>query len=66
MLALFLCTAGIEIEQISKQLFTDADYTKGYIADVIGTAIVETAMNRIQHEFQQILLWAEGFLITNR
>lgn len=47
-LALFICTAGEGISQKSQQLLHGDDPAKGYVYDVLGSVIVETAMDKIQ------------------
>ncbi len=44
-IALFVCTAGPEIGNFSKELMHDGDFIKGYIADVVGSEMVESAMD---------------------
>jgi len=39
--ALFLCTAGAELGQRSREAMRDRDLLKGYIYDVVGSEIVE-------------------------
>jgi hypothetical protein len=41
--ALFLCTAGAELGQRSREAMRDRDLLKGYIYDVVGSEIVEAA-----------------------
>jgi hypothetical protein len=64
-LAIFLCTAGEDVSHLSKQLFREGDFPKGYIADVIGSAVVETAMDKMQEELKDMMTSKE-LLITNR
>jgi hypothetical protein len=47
-IAIFACTAGAGISDWSKKLMAEGDLTTGYIADVVGSEIVETAMDKIQ------------------
>ncbi len=51
--AIFACTAGTGIGDYSKELMHDGDFIKGYIADVVGSEIVESAMDKIQNELEQ-------------
>jgi len=46
-LALLLCTAGSGIEEHSQQLMRDGNYPEGFVADVIGSVVVEAAMDKI-------------------
>ncbi len=64
-IALFLCTAGPKIGDISKKLMAQNDYLPGYIFDVIGSIVVETAINNIQQQFAR-KMETSGFKITNR
>jgi len=50
--AIFACTAGAGIGDYSKELMHDGDFIKGYIADVVGSEIVESAMDKIQNELE--------------
>ena len=63
--ALFICTAGKEISQKSKDLLTGENPVLGYIFDVLGSMIVETATDRLQKEIKQIAN-SKGLSITNR
>ncbi len=47
-MAIFACTAGAGISDWSKNLMAEGDLTTGYIADVVGSEVVETAMDKIQ------------------
>lgn len=47
-MAIFACTAGAGISDWSKKLMAEGDLTTGYIADVVGSEVVETAMDKIQ------------------
>jgi hypothetical protein len=46
--ALFVCTAGAGIGEWSKELMSGGDLMKGYVVDVVGSEIVEKAMDKIQ------------------
>lgn len=46
--ALFVCTAGPGIGEWSKELMSGGDLMKGYVVDVIGSEIVEKAMDKVQ------------------
>lgn len=63
--ALFLCTAGPGISNYSKRQMADGDMITGYIMDVIGSLIVESAMDKIQQELETALL-CKGLHISNR
>lgn len=63
--ALFLCTAGDEIGIRSRKAMKERDFLKGYIYDVIGSEIVETAADLMQDDLQKAAA-SEGLKITNR
>lgn len=65
MLAFFVCTAGREITDRSKKLNADGHYLEGYIADIIGSLLVEAAMNLV-HDKLKIEMEKEGLNVTNR
>jgi hypothetical protein len=46
--AIFVCTAGPGISDWSKKLMHDGDMMMGYVVDVLGSEIVENAMDKIQ------------------
>ncbi len=64
-LALFLCTAGPEIGEWSKKLMSEREMMKGYVVDVVGSEIVETAMDNIRNLLEEEMKHA-GLNITNR
>ncbi len=64
-IALFLCTAGPGISNISKRLMKEGELLAGYIFDVIGSLMVEKAMDRLQVRFNKAMK-ARGFKTTNR
>jgi len=63
--ALFLCTAGAEIGQRSREAMRDRDLLKGYIYDVVGSEIVEAAADLMQADLERSMLKI-GKKITNR
>ena len=63
--ALFVCTAGHGIGDYSKKLMHEGDFIKGYIADVVGSEIVESAMDKIQDDLEQQMK-SQGLYITDR
>jgi len=63
--ALFLCTAGDEIGIRSRKAMQDRDFLKGYIYDVIGSEIVETAADLMQDNLEKDAA-SKGLKITNR
>ena len=64
-IAVFACTAGPAISDLSKKLLAEGDLTTGYIMDIIGSAVVETAMDRIQIRLSSRMT-ALGLNISNR
>ena len=50
--ALFTCSAGPEFEAWSQGIATEGDTVKSYILDLLGTEIVECAMDKILVELQ--------------
>jgi hypothetical protein len=63
--AIFLCTAGAEIGIRSKKAMNERDFLKGYIYDVVGSEIVEAAVDIMQEELGKSML-DSGMKITNR
>jgi len=63
-MAVFVCTVGEGISQWSKQMMT-GDPLKGFIADILGSVVVETAIDAIQQKLNDEMLQA-GLKITNR
>ena len=64
-LALFICTAGSRISQLSQELLTGENPVLGYIYDVLGSMIAEAATDKLQLEIQKIAN-EQGSAITNR
>ena len=64
-IAVFLCTAGHEIGIRSRAAMKDGDLLTGYVYDVIGSEIVEAAVDLMQDNLQETMS-AEGRKITNR
>jgi len=64
-IAVFVCTAGEGVSEWSKQMMAANEPLKGFIADILGSVVVETAIDFIQKklsdEMQQM-----GLKITNR
>jgi hypothetical protein len=63
--ALFACTAGPGIGAYSKELMHEGDFVKGYIVDVVGSEIVESAMDKIQNDLEN-QMQSQGLFITDR
>jgi len=64
-IALFLCTAGPGIGEWSKKLMAEGETLKGYVVDVVGSEVVETAMDKIQ-DYLEAEMKQKGLFITNR
>ena len=64
-IAAFVCTAGAGIEQWSKQMMASGDPLKGFIADILGSVVVETAIDLIQQKLSDEMKQT-GLKITNR
>lgn len=64
-IAVFLCTAGEEIGMRSKTAMKERDFLKGYVYDVIGSEIVETAGDLLQADLASNIK-GSGKKITNR
>lgn len=63
--AIFLCTAGNEIGLRSWKAIKTGDLLEGYIYDVIGSEVVETAADLMQNELEECLKKSD-MRITNR
>jgi hypothetical protein len=63
--ALFICTAGEVIGEKSRKSMQAGDLLKGYIFDVAGSIVVESAADRMQTDLHERMA-AEGLNITNR
>ncbi len=64
-LAVFVCTAGPEVSKRSMELSQNGDLIEGFLVDILGSVIVEKAMDRIQKTLQEELL-KNGLKATNR
>lgn len=63
--AFFLCTAGPDIGDYADKLIKDDNVLEGYLMDMVGSEIVEAAMDKIQGELEQYF-HLQGINITNR
>ena len=63
--ALFLCTAGPDVEKWSKDQMKSGDLMKGYVIDVIGSEIVEKAIDKI-HDILEKDMNALNMGVTDR
>ena len=64
-IAFFICTAGEGISRRSQVLLSGDDPVLGYVFDLLGSMIVESATDLLQEEIKRMAL-SEGLLITNR
>ena len=64
-IAVFVCTAGDDISKWSKQMMVANEPLKGFIADIIGSVVVETAIEAIQNKLRTEIA-QKGLKITNR
>jgi len=64
-LALFICTAGPAVGEMSRKSMKEGDLLRGYVYDVIGSEVVESAADRIQEELKKAQ-GARGKNISNR
>jgi len=51
--AIIVCTAGKGITEWSNKLMAEQELIKGYIIDILGSEIVETAINKIQDSLEK-------------
>jgi hypothetical protein len=63
-IAVFVCTAGEQISHWSKQMI-NKDPLMGFIADILGSVVVEAAIDAIQQKLSDEMKQA-GLKITNR
>lgn len=61
----FICTAGQEISELSRNLMLGDDPVLGYIYDVLGSVTVEAAMDKIHLEIKDMAALSRQ-LVTNR
>jgi hypothetical protein len=63
--ALFVCTAGEGIGLWAKSLMKSGDMMKGYTVDILGSLIVETAMDKIHDQLEKDMN-LKGMGVTDR
>ncbi|MDD2303125.1 MAG: vitamin B12 dependent-methionine synthase activation domain-containing protein [Prolixibacteraceae bacterium] len=63
--AFFICTAGERISSRSQELLSGDDPVLGYVFDLLGSIIVESATDLLQADIQR-MAFSEGLQITNR
>jgi cobalamin-dependent methionine synthase I len=64
-MAVFVCTAGEEIHDLSRHYINEGDMLKGYVYDLFGSLVVEKAMDVIQASLKNEMS-LQGDYITNR
>jgi hypothetical protein len=64
-IALFVCTAGVGIEQWARRMMANNEPLKGFIADIMGGVVVELAIDTIQQSLSDKMK-EMGLKITNR
>lgn len=62
---LLICTAGEAISRRSQELLIGDNPVLGYVFDLLGSMIVETATDQLQEEIRRIA-FLKGLSITNR
>jgi len=65
MLAFFVCTAGQDITDRSKQFMAAGDYLEGYVADLTGSLLAEAAMDYLHNQLVDEME-LKGLKVTNR
>lgn len=63
--ALFICTAGPVIGEMSRNSMKSGDLLRGYVYDVIGSVVVEAAADMMQEVLRKEVA-DRGMKITNR
>ncbi|PWE00603.1 vitamin B12 dependent-methionine synthase activation domain-containing protein [Marinilabilia rubra] len=63
--AIFICTAGKEVSERARQLNNEGHLLEAYLLDVLGSVIVEQAMDKMQNIIKN-RLYEKGLKITNR
>lgn len=65
LIAVFACTAGAEISRLAAGYNKNGHTVHAYIADSLGSIVVERAMDMIQEQLKS-MMEKQGFRITNR
>lgn len=63
--ALFICTAGKKISELSGQLLMGEHPVLGYVYDVLGSIIADSAAEKIHQEIKKLVA-IDDLLVTNR
>ncbi len=64
-IAFFICTAGKEISDLSRELMLGENPVLGYVYDILGSLTVEMAMDKVHQQIRDKLA-AEDLKLTNR
>ena len=64
-IAVFVCTAGDKIYELSRQYMAEGDLLKGYVYDLFGSFVVESAMDLVQNSLKSEMN-SQDLTITNR
>lgn len=64
-IAVFVCTAGRGVEEFSRRQMSSGDPVTGFIADALGSLVVENAMDRVQ-ALLAAAMEVRGLRITER
>ena len=64
-IAVFVCTSGDGISQFEQQMMASNEPLKGYIANVLGSVVTETAVDVMQNKLSESMA-QKGFKNTNR
>jgi hypothetical protein len=62
-LAIIACTAGTQIENVSKKLMGEGDLIGGYSIDALGSVIVDKVLDKLQSDLNEEMT-AKGFSVT--
>lgn len=62
--AFFTVTAGPEPEVLARSLMDSGQFLEGFIVDLIGSGIVDSAANQV-HEYIRNLVGEQGLKVTN-
>lgn len=63
--AIFVCSAGKEVSDRAEQLSRQGDLVEGYLVDVLGSVIVEKAMDKVQGDLYGVMK-KKAWQISNR
>jgi hypothetical protein len=63
--AIFTCTAGFEVEQLSNKFKNEGDFVQSYVIDSTGSLLVEGAMDLVYEKLKDMAT-INNLSITNR